>query len=101
VRTVELVIHNPSGLHARPATLFSEAAAGFESTITVENLTRGKAAVDAKSILMLLTAGVARDHRIRLVADGADEDDAIARLSELIDSGLGEGPAASEGEINQ
>jgi phosphocarrier protein HPr len=92
VRTIEVVIHNPSGLHARPATLFTEAAAGFESTITIENLTRGRAAVDAKSILMLLTAGVARDHRIRLVANGPDEDEAISQLVDLIESGLGESP---------
>ena len=92
MRTIEVVIHNPSGLHARPATLFTEAAAGFESTITIENLTRGRAPVDAKSILMLLTAGVARDHRIRLVANGPDEDEAISQLVDLIESGLGESP---------
>lgn len=85
---------NPSGLHARPATLFTEAAATFASKITVENLSRGKGPVDAKSTLMLLTAGVSRDHRIRLVADGADEDKAVDALIGLIESGLGEPPPA-------
>jgi phosphotransferase system HPr (HPr) family protein len=56
VRSTELVVANPSGLHARPATLFTEAAARFTSTITVENLSNGKGPVDAKSILLLLTA---------------------------------------------
>ena len=93
MRSVELVISNPSGLHARPATLFTEAAAGFASKITVENLSRGKGPVDAKSTLMLLTAGVSRDHRIRLVADGPDEDAAIDALVGLVTSGLGEPPA--------
>lgn len=101
MRTVELVIHNPSGLHARPATLFTEAAAGFQSKITIENLTRGRPAVDAKSTLMLLTSGVARDHRIRLVADGPDEDEAIAQLVELIESGLGEGPGAPKPVVRE
>jgi len=77
MRSVEIVMRNPSGLHARPATLFTAAAAGFAAKVTVENLTRGKGPVDAKSMLMLLTAGVSKDHRIRLVADGPD---AVATL---------------------
>jgi phosphocarrier protein HPr len=92
MRDVELVLTNPSGLHARPATLFTEAAARFGSKVTVENLTRGKGPVDAKSVLMVLTAGVSSGHRIRLVADGADETEAIDALVELIDAGLGEPP---------
>ncbi|MEX2183596.1 MAG: HPr family phosphocarrier protein [Chloroflexota bacterium] len=90
MRSVEVVVSNPSGLHARPATEFTQLAAQFQARITVENLDRGKAPVDAKSILMLLTAGVSRDHRIRLVADGPDEDAAIDALQELIAAGLGE-----------
>lgn len=94
MRSVDLVVTNPSGLHARPATLFSEAAAAFRSSVNVENLTRGKRPVDAKSVLMLLTAGVSRDQRIRLVADGPDEEAAIDALVGLLESGLGESPAA-------
>ncbi len=94
MRSIEVPVANPSGLHARPATLFTQKAAEFESRITVENLDRGKGPVDAKSILMLLTVGVSRDQRIRLTADGADEDAAIEALEELIASGLGELPAA-------
>jgi phosphotransferase system HPr (HPr) family protein len=94
MRSVEIVMRNPSGLHARPATLFTEAAAGFAAKITVENVTRGKGPVDAKSMLMLLTAGVSKDHRVRLVAAGPDEDAAIDSLVGLVESGLGEPSAA-------
>jgi phosphotransferase system HPr (HPr) family protein len=90
MRSVEVVMRNPSGLHARPATVFTEAAAAFTATVTVENLTRGKGPVDAKSMLLLLTAGVSKGHRIRLVAEGPDEDAAIDSLVGLIESGLGE-----------
>jgi phosphotransferase system HPr (HPr) family protein len=90
VPSIELTVANPSGLHARPATLFVETAAGFQSRITVENLDRGSRAVDAKSILFLLTIGVLRGHRIRLTADGSDADEALAALRELVESGLGE-----------
>ena len=91
MRAIELQVVNKSGLHARPANLLVETAGRFKSRITVENLDRGSRPVDAKSILMLLTAGVQQGHRIRLTADGEDEDQAIETLSELIRSGLGEG----------
>ena len=94
MRTLELSIVNQSGLHARPANLFVEAAARFASRITVENLDRAGRPVDAKSILMLLTAGIQRGHRIRLTADGTDEAEALACLGELVEAGLGEGPDA-------
>jgi phosphotransferase system HPr (HPr) family protein len=90
VETVELTLENPSGLHARPATLFAQAAARFRSRVTVENLDRGSRPVDAKSVLLVLTAGVQRGHRIRLTADGPDEAEAVLTLTELVASGLGE-----------
>jgi phosphotransferase system HPr (HPr) family protein len=94
MRSVEIVVRNASGLHARPATLFTQKAAEFQARISVENLDRGKGPVDAKSLLLLLTVGVSRDHRIRLSADGVDEDAAIEALVGLIASGLGEPPGA-------
>jgi phosphocarrier protein FPr len=94
MRTLELTIVNRSGLHARPANLFMESAARFTARITVENLDRVSRPVDAKSILMLLTAGVQCGNRIRLTADGADEEAALASLGALIEAGLGEGAEA-------
>ena len=80
MREIELVVRNPSGLHARPATLFTGAAAGFTSRVLVANLDRGKGPVDAKSLLLLLTLGVSSGHRIRVSADGPDEDAALESL---------------------
>ena len=88
--SIEVRVTNPSGLHARPATTFVEAAAAFQSRITIENLDRGSRAVDAKSILFLLTIGVLRGHLVRITADGPDEDAAVATLRDLVESGLGE-----------
>jgi phosphotransferase system HPr (HPr) family protein len=90
MRTAELTVVNKSGLHARPATMFVEAAGRFGSRITLENLDRGSRPVDATSILMVLTAGVQRGPRVRLTADGPDEEEALRSLGELIASGLGE-----------
>ena len=88
--SIELQVVNPSGLHARPATTFVEAAARFQSRITIENLDRGSRVVDAKSILFLLTIGVLCGHRVRITAEGPDADAALVELRELVESGLGE-----------
>ena len=88
--TAELEIHNPSGLHARPAALFVKTAAGFRSKILVENLTRGTAPANAKSILTLLAGGVSKGHVVRISAEGEDEEQAIAALRDLVESGIGE-----------
>jgi phosphocarrier protein HPr len=90
MRTTERTVVNPSGLHARPAAMFVRTAAAFTSKVSLENLERGSAAVDAKSILMVMGAGVSKGHRIRVTADGADEDEAIATIEAFIDGGMGE-----------
>lgn len=90
MRTIDQTIRNPSGLHARPAAMFVRTAAGFASRITLENLDRGTAPVDAKSIIAVMSSGVATGHRVRVTAEGADEDTAIEALDAFIAAGLGE-----------
>jgi phosphocarrier protein HPr len=90
MRTTEKTVLNPSGIHARPGALFVRAAAGFASAITIENLDRGTAPINAKSILSVMGSGIAQGHRIRIAADGADEDAAIEALEALVDAGIGE-----------
>lgn len=90
MRTTEQTIHNPSGLHARPAAMFVKTAAGFTSTITLENLDRGSAPANAKSIIAVMSSGVAKGHRVRVTAEGTDEDAAIETLEAFIASGMGE-----------
>ena len=69
---------------------FVKTAAGFRSQVLMQNLTRGTAPGDAKSILTVLAAGVAKGHFIRLWIDGEDEEAAAQALSELVVSGFGE-----------
>jgi phosphotransferase system HPr (HPr) family protein len=90
MQTVEIVVRNPSGLHLRPAGLFVQTAARYASRVTLENLDRGGRPVDAKSLMLILTAGVSMGHRIRITADGPDESDAVAGLQAAVASGLGE-----------
>lgn len=89
-----VAIRHEVGLHARPAALFVQTAQRFASSISIRNLTRPDAPpVDAKSILGILTLGVARGHEVLMTADGADEAQAIDNLVALVDgnfTGTGE-----------
>ena len=91
VADVEVEVRNPSGLHARPAAAFVRAAAGFAADVAITNLTRDAArSANAKSVLGVMALAVSRGHRIRIVATGADADEAVAHIVDLVASGLGE-----------
>ena len=83
-------VKNKVGLHARPASLFVQTAAKFSSKIKVKNLTTNGNFVDAKSIIMVLTLGVMKDHEVVIQTEGADADAALSALKSLIDSDFGE-----------
>ena len=83
----DIVISNASGLHARPATFFIQKANSYKSSIWIEKEDRK---VNAKSLLGVLSLGIAKGMTITLIADGPDENAAISGLVELIDSGFSE-----------
>ena len=81
---------NPSGLHARPASVFVKCAISFESKITARNVSTDSEAKDAKSILAVMGLGMKKGHEIEICADGADEQEAVSALVQLVESGCGE-----------
>ncbi len=83
-------VRHKVGLHARPAAMFVQTAAKFSSKIRVKNLTANGNFVDAKSIIMVLTLGVMKDHEVVIQTDGADADAALAALKSLIEGNFGE-----------
>ena len=83
----EVTINNQVGLHARPATFFIQKANEFKSSIWIEKDDRR---VNAKSILGVLSLGIVKGTAVNIVADGVDENEAIATLSALIDSDFSE-----------
>lgn len=89
--TRQTKIINVSGLHARPATEFVEAAKKYGSTLTIQNLSaEGALPVNAKSILRVLSAGLCAGCAVELSGEGEDEIRAVDALMGLIDSGFGE-----------
>ena len=83
----EAVINNQVGLHARPATFFIQKANEFKSSIWIE---KDERRVNAKSLLGVLSLGIVKGTTVTLVADGADEQEAIDTLTALINSDFSE-----------
>ena len=83
----EDVISNQVGLHARPATFFIQKANEYKASIWVEKDDRR---VNAKSLLGVLSLGIVKGTAITIIADGSDEEEAVAALSALIASDFAE-----------
>ena len=83
----EVKIVNSIGLHARPATFFIQKANFFKSNVWVEKDDRK---VNAKSLLGVLSLGIAKGMTINIIAEGVDEEVALEGLCALIESGFEE-----------
>ena len=77
----QVSITNSIGLHARPATFFIQKANEYKSAIWVEKEDRK---VNAKSLLGVLSLGIAQGMTIQLIAEGPDEKEALDGLENLI-----------------
>jgi phosphocarrier protein HPr len=100
MQEVTLTVHHKSGLHARPAALFVQAAKKFQSDILVG---KDEREVDAKSIVSILTLVVNQGSVITIKATGLDEAEAVSALNDLVQSNFGEaleGPKAKAPETD-
>ena len=80
-----VTITNNIGLHARPATFFIQKANSYRSSIWIEKDDRK---VNAKSLLGVLSMGIAKGMTVTLIAEGADEADAVQGLVSLVQTGF-------------
>ena len=85
----DFVVSNPLGIHARPASVFVQAAAGFASDVSVTNLDTSNTA-DGKSVMSMLMLSAPQGTRIRLDVSGEDAATAMEALSRLIEEGFNE-----------
>lgn len=84
---IDVTVVNKVGLHARPATFFIQKATEYKSTIWIEKEERR---VNAKSLLGVLSLGIIGGSTIRVIADGADEQQAVDGLVHLVQTGFNE-----------
>ncbi len=80
-----MTVKNAIGLHARPATFFIQKANSYKCSIWVE---KEDCRVNAKSLLGVLSLGIAQGTEITIIADGQDEAEAIDGLDALVESGF-------------
>lgn len=87
MRSIDIVISNKLGLHARAAAKLTQLASGFNSEIYI---TRDTQRVNAKSIMgvMMLAAGLGVT--VRVDATGDDADQALDAIRVLFENKFGE-----------
>tara|TARA_B100000900_G_scaffold201943_1_gene171185 strand:+ start:182 stop:469 length:288 start_codon:yes stop_codon:yes gene_type:complete len=88
----ELVVKDDVGLHARPASLFVKLAQEFDGTVTVRfpkvSKETGEEEIvekDGKSMIGILSLGIAKDKPFTLVLDGDDEESFLIRFEQLLE----------------
>lgn len=81
------IITNPTGLHARPASVFVKETQKYGCKIS---LVVGGKEYNAKSILGVLSAAARHGTEVEIICIGDDEEAACAGLVAAIESGLGE-----------
>ena len=89
----ELVVKDEVGLHARPASLFVKIAQEFDGTVKVKfnkkNSQTGEEKLiekDGKSMIGILSLGIAKDKPFTIVLDGEDEELFLSKFEELLDN---------------
>ena len=77
----EIVVRCESGLHNRQATYFVQKANEFESRIYLES---GSRKMNAKSLLGIMSLGIATGTTVTLTAVGNDAEAAVNALETLL-----------------
>ena len=80
-------VSNPTGLHLRPAGKICDTAMQYESKIT---FIHGNTTTNCKSLLSVLGAGIKYGAALEFFCEGPDEEEALAAMVTLIESGMSE-----------
>lgn len=85
--SIDIVISNKLGLHARAAAKLTQTAGRFQSEVYIA---RGRQRVNAKSIMgvMMLAAGLGTT--VTVDAEGEDAQEALESIQSLFDNKFGE-----------
>src|SRR5690606_9076570 len=87
MRSAEVTVVNKLGIHARPSARITQVATGFSSEVW---MTRKGRRINAKSIMGVMMLAAGKGSTLLIETEGEDEDEALAALVELIESGFGE-----------
>ncbi|MGI2326839.1 phosphocarrier protein HPr [Planococcus sp. YIM B11945] len=79
----QFTITDQAGIHARPASALVGALSKFKSDITLEHKDKK---VNLKSILGVMSLGIGSGSTVTIAANGEDENEAMARVQEVMTS---------------
>ena len=78
-----VTVINRAGIHARPSALLVQTTKNFKSNIYFE-IDHDR--INAKSIMSIITLGAAYGTKIKIIAEGEDEKDAVDIIARLFES---------------
>ena len=81
MKEVSVLVVDPVGLHARPATVAVNAASKFKSDVKIAF--NGKS-VTMKSIMGVMSLGIPTQSEITISCDGEDEEEAVKQIEEIL-----------------
>ena len=79
--TKDITIGLKSGLGAGPVAVFVQVASQYESSIYVEYETKK---VNAKSLMGMMSLGIATGETVKVSADGNDATEAVAAIEKYL-----------------
>jgi len=89
-----VTVSNRAGVHARPSALIVQETKNFKCSIHFE---KGRDRINAKSIMGVITLGASYGTEIKIIADGEDEEKAVAIITNLFESKFYEDQDEDEG----
>ena len=81
MKEITVLVVDPVGLHARPATVAVNAASKFKSDVKVAFKDK---AVNMKSIMGVMSLGIPTQSEITICCEGEDEEEAIAQIETIL-----------------
>ena len=81
MKQISVVVIDPVGLHARPATVAVNAASKFKSEVKITYKGRS---VNMKSIMGVMSLGIPTQSDVTISCEGEDEDVAVKIIEEVL-----------------
>ncbi|MDR1795489.1 MAG: HPr family phosphocarrier protein [Erysipelotrichaceae bacterium] len=81
MKEISVLVVDPVGLHARPATVAVNAASKFKCEVKITF--RGRS-VNMKSIMGVMSLGIPTQSEVKIACEGEDEEVAITTIEEVL-----------------
>ncbi|HCY06026.1 MAG TPA: phosphocarrier protein HPr [Erysipelotrichaceae bacterium] len=81
MKQISVLVVDPVGLHARPATVAVNAASKFKSEVKIAYKGR---TVNMKSIMGVMSLGIPTQSEVVITCEGEDEEQAIQTIEEVL-----------------